>query len=172
MKIIKLQLIIIFLIYLNYLKKIKTFIFQQKKKTNIKLEEINKKNFNEDFSKKENLTEEKKEKTTLEDKKKEEIKNNKKKVIKGNINNLKSINFKTIEISENEENNNKKETLIKKKNKKVYKKIIIESLNYSNSISIEQLNKIKKKDIINPEEQHFLCVTFQHKLKYMNSLIN
>ena len=57
------------------------------------------------------------------------------------------------------------------------KKLINDLINHSikslsNSISLDKFNKIKKNDKINPEEQHFLCVKFQHKINLMNSLLN
>jgi hypothetical protein len=59
---------------------------------------------------------------------------------------------------------------------KISKKIRIDSLNSStknfSTNSLDKIYKIKKKDIINPEEQHFLCVNFQKQLKAINSLIN
>ena len=113
---------------------------------------------------------------------------------KENIENLLSINFKTIEISDSDKNNNEndenkiendnKEYLLinkfteKRLNKNFSSRILIESINHSNSkkslsnVSFDILNQIKKNDIINPEEQHFICVNFQQNLKIMNTLIN
>ena len=136
-----------------------------------------------------------------------QIQNNKKNILKSMenkekqieekkevIKNLLSINFKTIDISENKEDNNendenkiekdnKEYSLInkftkKRLNKNFSNRIIIESINHSNSkktvsnVSFDILNQMKKNDIINPEEQHFICVNFQQNLKFMNTLIN
>jgi uncharacterized protein Veg len=122
-----------------------------------------------------------KNKINFSEKKEKQVEKEKKEI----INNLKSIDFKTIEISENDErkNDNKEYSLInifteKGLKKKFSSRFIIESIDHSNTkktfsnTSFDVLNQMKKNDIINPEEQHFICVNFQQNLKIMNTLIN
>ena len=97
--------------------------------------------------------------------------------------NLELFNVKTLETSENNTKFDNKEYSINSKlsgrklTKISSKKLINDLINHSikslsNSISLDKFNKIKKNDKINPEEQHFLCVKFQHKINVMNSLLN
>ena len=122
-----------------------------------------------------------KNKINFSEKKEKQVEKEKKEI----INNLKSIDFKTIEISENDErkNDNKEYSLInifteKGLKKKFSSRFFIESIDHSNTkktfsnTSFDVLNQMKKNDIINPEEQHFICVNFQQNLKIMNTLIN
>ena len=155
---------------------------EKKEKENFKKEKLNIKQLKQIQNNKKNILKSMENKEKQIEEKKEVIKN------------LLSINFKTIDISENKEDNNendenkiendnKEYSLInkftkKRLNKNFSNRIIIESINHSNSkktvsnVSFDILNQMKKNDIINPEEQHFICVNFQQNLKFMNTLIN
>lgn len=155
---------------------------ENKEKENFKKEKLNIKQLKQIQNNKKNILKSMENKEKQIEEKKEVIKN------------LLSINFKTIDISEKKEDNNendenkiekdnKEYSLInkftkKRLNKNFSNRIIIESINHSNSkktvsnVSFDILNQMKKNDIINPEEQHFICVNFQQNLKFMNTLIN